>query len=153
MSDREEEQRDASPGQLAHAHTDRDRTGRAVPLSGIVAPAIGGGRGDRRGAVPSSPLDIGLKPSAQQRAASLSRSRQQNRGPPSPSGLLASADDFLVAEEEGDLGLSGLHAIRAVHRVGLDVLGEFRADGAGGGFLGIGRPHHLAVAGDGVFTF
>ncbi len=39
-----------------------------------------------------------------------------------------------------------------MHRICLDVFGELGADGAGGGFLGVGGAHDLAVFGDGAFA-
>src|SRR5262249_39043443 len=54
-----------------------------------------------------------------------------------------SADDFAVAEEEADFIGRGFGRIRAMHRVGLDVLREILADGSGCGLFRIGRAHDL----------
>ena len=48
--------------------------------------------------------------------------------------------------------LCRLGAIGAVHRISLMIDAEILADGAWGRIDGIGRPHHLAVPGDGVLT-
>src|SRR5687767_679874 len=58
-----------------------------------------------------------------------------------------------VLEEESDLRLGGLRRIRAVHRVGVDRVGEVGADRALGGLLRVGRAHDLAVLGDRVLAF
>src|SRR6185312_9233430 len=59
-----------------------------------------------------------------------------------------SAGYFNPGEEERDLDGRIVRAVRAMHRVGLDVLGELGADGAGIGLLRVGRTHDLAVARD-----
>src|SRR5579875_797107 len=58
----------------------------------------------------------------------------------------SSGHNFDASEEEGDLHRRVLGGIRAVHRIGLDILGELGADRAGRRLLRIGRAHHLAVA-------
>jgi len=40
-----------------------------------------------------------------------------------------------------------------MHGVGIDAVSEVSADGAGGGFLGIGRAHQVTVFGNGVLAF
>src|SRR5258706_89477 len=55
-----------------------------------------------------------------------------------------------LREEEGDLDLRVVIRVGAVDGVLLDRLAELGADGAGVGFLRIGRPHELAQLGDGV---
>jgi hypothetical protein len=56
-------------------------------------------------------------------------------------------------EEVRDLGARRLRAVGAVHRVGVDRLGEIRADGALGGLLRVGGAHQLAVLRDRVLAF
>src|SRR5580698_8116952 len=43
------------------------------------------------------------------------------------------SNDIEIAEEEADLVVRGFRRIRAMHRIGLDALGEILADGAGSG--------------------
>src|SRR5688572_23596066 len=56
-------------------------------------------------------------------------------------------------EEEGDFDLGGFRGVGAVHRVGVDAVGEVGADGAGSGLLGVGGTHQVAVFRDGVLAF
>src|SRR4051794_20896917 len=58
----------------------------------------------------------------------------------------ASADDFVRTEEEVDLDLRILVAVRAVDRIGLNRFGVGLADGALGSVRGVGRAHHVAIA-------
>src|SRR5262245_18097112 len=61
--------------------------------------------------------------------------------------------DLGLLEAKGDFLLRRFRAVRAVHRVLLMVDAEILADGAWRGIDGVGRPHHLAVLGDGVLAF
>ncbi len=58
----------------------------------------------------------------------------------------SSADDLVRLEEELDLDRRVLVAVRAVHGVGLDALGEGLADRALGRVGRVGRAHDFAVA-------
>src|SRR5262249_35169385 len=61
--------------------------------------------------------------------------------------------DLGLLEAKGDFLLRRFRAVRAVHRVLLMVDAEILADGAWRGIDGVGRPHHLAVLGNGVLAF
>src|SRR3990170_6016699 len=61
--------------------------------------------------------------------------------------------DFAFLEAKRDLALGRLGAIRAVHRIPLQIDAEVLADRAGRRVNGIGGAHHLAVLGDGVLAF
>src|SRR5690606_34281665 len=61
--------------------------------------------------------------------------------------------DVHAGEEETHFHGGGLGRIGAVHRVGVDAVGEIGTDGAGGGLLGVGGAHEVAVLEDGAFAF
>ena len=63
------------------------------------------------------------------------------------------ADDFHLREEEADFDRGVFRAVRAMHGVRLDVLGELRADRAGRGLLRVGGAHRLAIPRHGVVAF
>src|SRR6185503_11536806 len=72
------------------------------------------------------------------------------RAPTSPAAKGAAAYpplayDLIWAKIQRNLGGRILRAVRAVHRVALDALGELLADGAGGGLGRVGGAHHVAV--------
>src|SRR5258708_3209289 len=67
-------------------------------------------------------------------------------------GYAALRADFDLGEEEGDLLRRVFRRIRAVHRIGLDRLGEILADRAGGGLGRVGRAHYVAVLRDRILA-
>src|SRR5687767_2208846 len=58
-----------------------------------------------------------------------------------------------LGKEVGDFLARGLGPVGAVHRVGVDRIGEIRADRALVGLLRVGGAHQLAVARDRVLAF
>src|SRR5258706_5710312 len=56
-------------------------------------------------------------------------------------------------EEVGDFDAGSLHAVGAMHGVGVYALGKIGADGPFGRLLGVGRAHQVAVFLDGVLAF
>src|SRR6185312_1708572 len=64
-----------------------------------------------------------------------------------------SADDVVLGEELRDLDLRVLLAVGAVHRVAGEALHVEGPDRARRRVGRIGRPHHLAITGDGVVAF
>src|SRR5574343_312050 len=71
-------------------------------------------------------------------------------------GLAASAlagYDFGSSEEVSYFDRGVFQAVGTVNGVGVDGIGEVSTDGAGVGFLRIGRAHQFAVFQDGVFAF
>src|SRR3546814_14199012 len=60
---------------------------------------------------------------------------------------------FSDGKEVGDLVRRIFQAVRAVHRIGIDAVGEIGADGAGRGVLGVGGAHQIAVSGNGILAF
>src|SRR4030042_6355168 len=73
--------------------------------------------------------------------------------PTSPAGGFSMSDYFQVIKKEGNLGGGALRAVRAVHNVLLNILGEIGPDGAGSGLAVIRGPHQVPVDLDGVFPF
>src|SRR5215472_12954355 len=57
--------------------------------------------------------------------------------------------DLQIAEEEPDLVCGRLGCVRAMHRIGLDVLSQILADRTRRRLGRIGRTHDFAVLGDG----
>ena len=64
-----------------------------------------------------------------------------------------SLDEFVRGEEVVDFEGGGVRGVRAVGAVIADAGAEVMADGAGGGFLGVGGAHGLAPFGDGALGF
>src|ERR1700674_4713980 len=58
-----------------------------------------------------------------------------------------------AGEEVADFEGGGFGGVRAMSAIVADAGAEVAADGAGGGFLGIGGAHGVAPLGDGVFGF
>jgi len=58
-----------------------------------------------------------------------------------------------AGEEVADFEGGGFGGVRAMSAIVADAGAEVAADGAGGGFLGIGGAHDVAPLGDGAFGF
>src|SRR5271155_1315714 len=69
-----------------------------------------------------------------------------------PRGLLMSADDVEIAEEEADFVRRRVGCVRTVAGIRFDRFREVLADRAGRRFRGIRGTHHFAVLGNGVFA-
>src|ERR1700710_451624 len=63
-----------------------------------------------------------------------------------------SGQDLGAGEEEADLDRGVLDAVRTMHGIGFDALGELSAHGLRLGLLRIGRAHHVAVLQDGALA-
>ena len=75
-----------------------------------------------------------------------------------PSGVDQAGDaygleQFVGGKKVGDFEGGGVGGVGAVGAVAADAGAEVVADGAGGGFLGVGGAHGIAPLGDGVFRF
>src|SRR5947209_2782434 len=93
----------------------------------------------------STSSDSGAISSLQRARAAASR-RNDARG-------ASSANDLVAGKELADFLDRGLGGIRTVYRILADRFGIDLADRAGRRLRRIGRPHQIAIPGDGVFAF